>query len=165
MPFNPKKEYLFCAFGAAERCEAIEEFLEKQIDFDYLNQNQVIDDHFHLHKATVVEDIQDSYDAYTWRLTTRMMWFGNSFTRYLQPLNMTVEYFGEKVAFEYAFLIHYNAWLIIASVGGIVLFVVQLLYSLNNEVSLLESDTTYNGLYSIFICIWATLFIESWKQK
>ena len=57
MPFNGDKEYLFDSFGAAERCEAIEEFLESQIDFDYLTENQVIDTHFHLHKVTTIGDI------------------------------------------------------------------------------------------------------------
>jgi hypothetical protein len=118
-----------------------------------------------LHKKTTVEDIQQSFDRNGWRLTYRMLFFSSSFIRYLQPLNMTVEYFGEKVAFEYAFLAHYNAWLIIASVGGIILFIIQLLYSLQNDIGIMESDTMWNGLYSIFICVWATLFVESWKRK
>lgn len=123
VPFDTKRDYLFSCFAAAEKCEAIEEFLEQNMNFEYLTENQVVNEHFHLHKATVVEDIQGSYDRNWFRLTCRMMNFDNSFIRYMQPLNMTVQYFGEKIAFEYAFLIHYNAWLAIGSVGGIALFV------------------------------------------
>lgn len=93
------------------------------------------------------------------------MKFSNGWIRYLQPLNMTVQYFGEKIAFEYAFLVHYNAWLAIASVGAIALFVAQVIHADRLEVSLLEADSIYNGIYSMFICIWANLFIESWKRK
>jgi hypothetical protein len=28
----------------------------------------------------------------------------------------------------------------------------------------LYADTQYNGIYCIFICLWATLFVESWKR-
>lgn len=125
VPYEKEKEYLFSAFGAAERCEAIEEFLEQELDFAYLLENRVVEDHFHLHKATVVLDIQNSFDHYLGKLSLRMMLLDTAFKRYLQPLNMTVEYFGEKVAFEYAFLIHYTAWLLYASIGGVALFVVQ----------------------------------------
>lgn len=44
------------------------------------------------------------------------------FIKYFQPVNMVKNYFGEKFAFEYAFLIHYEAWLIVPSVLGILLF-------------------------------------------
>jgi hypothetical protein len=44
------------------------------------------------------------------------------FVKYFQPVNMVKNYFGEKFAFEYAFLIHYEAWLIVPSVLGLLLF-------------------------------------------
>jgi hypothetical protein len=47
----------FDCFGASQRCEAIEEFLEEEIDLDYFKDQGIIVDHFHLHKRTAIEDI------------------------------------------------------------------------------------------------------------
>ena len=83
VPYDNKKEFLFSCLSASEKCEAIEEFLEDNLRFDDLIENRIIDEHFHLHKATVVEDIQESYDRNSWRLTFHFMSFGNSWIRYL----------------------------------------------------------------------------------
>ena len=87
------------------------------------------------------------------------------FHKYFQPVNMVKNYFGEKVAFEYAFLIHYEAWLFLPSVLGILLFFYQLdRFRISGEFK--ESlDSPLNGVYGIFIAIWATAFVESWQRK
>ena len=61
-----------------------------------------------------------SVNAYIVRLIKGFL-FGD-FMKYFQPVNMIKNYYGEKFAFEYAFLIHYEAWLIVPSVIGILLF-------------------------------------------
>jgi hypothetical protein len=78
---------------------------------------------------------------------------------------MVKNYFGEKFAFEYAFLIHYEAWLIVPSILGIMLFFYQLdRFRISGEFK--ESlDSPLNGLYGVFIAIWATAFVESWTRK
>jgi len=42
----------FNSFDAAERLEAIEEFLKQEIDFEYYIATGVIEDHYPLHKAS-----------------------------------------------------------------------------------------------------------------
>jgi len=44
-----------------------------------------------------------------------------SYPKYFQPINMIKNYHGEKYAFEFAFLLHYQAWLLIPAAGGILL--------------------------------------------
>lgn len=156
----------FDCFQASQRCEAIEEFLEEEIDLDYFVDQGIILDHFHLHKRTTVEDIQDSFKHYYWKLLYAFLGFDDSFIKYMQPLNMMKMYYGEKVAFEYAYLIHYNAWLFIATVGGLALFAYQIYWWNTGPQGFtwLYSDTQYNGIYCVFIIIWATLFVESWKR-
>jgi hypothetical protein len=50
------------------------------------------------------------------------MWFERDYQSYMQPINMIKNYYGEKYAFEFAFLLHYQAWLYFPSVLGALLF-------------------------------------------
>jgi hypothetical protein len=45
------------------------------------------------------------------------------FGKYMQPMNMMKNYYGEKYAFEYCFLLHYVAWLMIPSALGVAVLV------------------------------------------
>ena len=76
-----------------------------------------------LHKRETVNEIIDSFDHYKWRLIRGMI-TGN-YTKYFEPINMIKNYYGEKYAFEYAFLMHYTAWLLIPGFLGI-LVVIQM---------------------------------------
>ena len=46
-----------------------------------------------------------------------------SYPKYFEPINMIKNYYGEKYAFEYAFLIHYAAWLLIPGFFGILVVI------------------------------------------
>ncbi len=41
----------------------------------------------------------------------------------LQPLHLIANYYGEKMAFFYAYLVFYTAWLMIPAVPGLGLFI------------------------------------------
>ena len=73
-----------------------------------------------MHQRQTMKAIIQSVKHYMGRLLKGFL-FGD-FIKYFQPVNMVKSYFGEKFAFEYAFLIHYEAWLIMPSILGILLF-------------------------------------------
>ena len=151
-------------FNAAEKLEAIEEFFETQIDFDELKESGVIEDHFHLHKRLAIDEIQVSFGKYARKLCCRMAC--GSYLKYAQPLNMVKNYYGEKVAFEYAFLLHYQSWLIYASIAGVALTIYQWSKWFRFDYDLSKAlDTEFNVLLGVFMALWATLFVESWKRK
>lgn len=76
------------------------------------------------------------------------------------PLNKIRGYFGEKIALYFEFLRFYQVALIIPSIIGFVVFIVQR--------TLPAQDTTLlalNVIYSIIMSIWATVFLEMWKRR
>lgn len=88
-----------------------------------------------------------------------------SFEKYMQPMNMIKNYYGEKYAFEYCFLLHYVAWLAVPSfVGCLVIIKMGLIYSETKSIGS-AMDTELNGAFGLFLTLWATCFVESWKRK
>ena len=59
---------------------------------------------------------------------SRMMWgfITGSFEHYMQPLSLIKNYYGQDFAFEYAFLLHYQSWLVIPSFFGLLFFFYQI---------------------------------------
>ena len=83
---------------------------------------------------------------------------------HLEILDVIMFYYGEKYAFYVAWLLHYTHFLIYPSVLGLALF----LYQYKTEESLndvLETPNVLNAVLAIFIAIWSTILVESWKQK
>ena len=73
VPYKNDKKNFYNCFAQAERCEAIEEILKDQIDFDYFTEAEIIESHFHLHRRTCIEDIQESFDKYQSKLESGLL--------------------------------------------------------------------------------------------
>jgi hypothetical protein len=43
----------------------------------------------------------------------------------MQPLQLIANYYGEKMAFFYAYLLFYTSWLLIPAIPGLILFIYQ----------------------------------------
>jgi hypothetical protein len=83
-----------------------------------------------------------------------------------QPIEEINNYYGEEVAFYFAWLGFYTTWLWGASALGTVAFV---LYVANNANGDSDPSKSYGlwviTIYSVFLALWATLFLEFWKRK
>jgi len=69
------------------------------------------------------------------------------------PLHEIREYWGEEVAFYFAWLENYTTWLQIPAVVGIITIIIE--------------NTVWKPIvmiYSFVIIMWATLFLEYWKR-
>lgn len=120
-PYNKDHPHSFCMFDADERQEAIEEYIGQEIDFDYYKTSGIIEEHYMLHKRDTVSLMIYSFDHYKWRLLRGMI--TGSYMKYFEPINMIKNYYGEKYAFEFAFLIHYAAWLLIPAFFGMLVVI------------------------------------------
>jgi hypothetical protein len=66
-------------------------------------------------------------------------------------------YFGEKIAFLYAWWSFYTAWLVIPGILGLAISIYQYVAG--------GIETVFTAIYAILVCFWVTIFIEKWKRK
>ena len=74
-----------------------------------------------------------------------------------QPLDRIAAYFGEMVGFYFAWLEFYTHWLVLPAIAGGALFVFQVWYG--------SVDAPYVPLFSLFMALWSTLFLEFWRRR
>ena len=76
------------------------------------------------------------------------------------PLNKIKNYFGEKVALYFEFLRFFQVSLLVPSILGLVVFIVQ--KSMNQDD---DAVLVLNIVYSVFMTVWATVYLEYWKRR
>ena len=76
------------------------------------------------------------------------------------PLNKIRNYYGEKIALYFEFLRYYQCSLLFPAIFGLVVFIVQRIVDQDTGLAL-----ALNAIYSIFMSIWATIFLEGWRRK
>ena len=74
-----------------------------------------------------------------------------------QPLDHIAEYFGETIAFYFAFMSFYTRWLVFPSVLGIIVFGVQM--------STRKLDHWLCAPYAIIVMLWVSFMLAFWRQK
>ena len=74
-----------------------------------------------------------------------------------QPLDSIADYYGESIAFHFAYLEYYTYWLIFPSVLGLIVFCFQ--------VGDKQLDHWLCIPYSISIMIWASFMLVFWRQR
>jgi len=124
----------------------------------------IIEEHYPLHRTRAHEQITGIMDKYLNKLSWRLFKFGN-WCKYLDPIHMVKRYYGEKFAFYFMFFVHYQALLWVPAIIGMCLFGYQMSFYAwygNMDYSL---DTAFNGAFGLFISIWASVFVESWRVK
>lgn len=121
-PFQKDRAHKYLSFTATESQKIIiDGILGKEIDFANLTDNGVIVDHFPLHKRKLIDKMQYSFKKSYQKLKWAFLIGG--WEKYMEPVNMIRNYYGESYAFEYAFLIHYQGWLQIPTLLGLILFI------------------------------------------
>lgn len=74
-----------------------------------------------------------------------------------QPIDQVAQYFGEKVAFYFAWMEMYTRWLVVPSIVGLALFCLQ--------VSSQRIDHPLAPLYAMFMALWTSAFLVAWKRR
>lgn len=78
---------------------------------------------------------------------------------------MVKNYYGEKVGFEYAFLYHYQAFLIYPAVVGVLITINSIYWLAKTGDLKLAFDTRWNGAFGLMVPVWGAVFKASWQRK
>jgi len=143
---------------------------KKEFSIETLLKAGVIIDHFMLHTSRKYA-IVESWNKHKFKLVISM--YGNNWKQHSEPINLIANYYGEKQAMYFAFLIHHTGWLLLPSFIGTLLFFYQFGIGLKNAEEgeswltayLNNVDIIENYVYFLFIAVWSTLYVESWKRK
>jgi len=74
-----------------------------------------------------------------------------------QPEDDIKNYFGEKIGLYFVWLGHYTKWLMTASLVGLGAW--TSIAALGNN-----PDSPAIPYFTVFMCVWTTLYLESWKR-
>jgi len=88
------------------------------------------------------------------------VWARSWYPLFQQPLGEIRDYFGEKVAFYFAWLQFYCQWLIFLAIGGVLLWFWQIATPPHPKI-----DVDILPFCGIVVAVWATLFLEFWKRR
>ena len=164
-------------FRSMERLRLIVSYIETEIGINYLQEHGFILAHFPLHniwqlkgKDTGVvndatqEDVLLRNILYDFKPANPdgplMQCWKTALINQKIPLSKIRNYYGEKIALYFEFLRYYQCSLLFPAIIGLVVFIVQRVLDQNSGPVL-----ALNVLYSIFMSIWATVFLEGWRRK
>ena len=163
LPFESKAKDLFYRFNSRQHQYIVTQLLRRELDIDRLMANKVLLEHFPLHSPERLNIIV------SWKEYRLRLWRGfvlGNFMENMQPLNVIKDYYGEKMAFYFSWLMHYTGWLMALSVFSLVFCIITLERGISNDIKLDQMfNTPYSFIYGVVVLIWVTLFHESWKRK
>jgi len=76
---------------------------------------------------------------------------------FYQPLDSIEQYFGEKVAFYFAWLQHTAVHLLVLTVGGLIVFLAQ--------IGSQDWDHPLRPFYAMFVMLWTFIVLINWKKR
>ena len=93
-----------------------------------------------------------------------------------ETITLIADYYGEKQAMYFAFLIHHNGMMCTPGVIGMLLWAYQIYWTTQFEPEEDKSknfitdyfvaiDCKMNYPFMIFLSLWGAIYIESWKRK
>uniref|UniRef100_T1JP27 Anoctamin n=1 Tax=Strigamia maritima TaxID=126957 RepID=T1JP27_STRMM len=171
---------LLCHYGRMRRAE---------VGIERLLEQEVFQAAYPLHDGNWKESNEENNNM---RYILYHYWARwNRWYKY-QPINHIREYFGEKIAFYFAFLGVYTSWLTIFAVFGLIIFAIQVYQVFDNEIVEKEYlmcprcancsqwhlsdlcvyfkaagifDSIPMVVFSVFACLWANIFLANWKRN
>lgn len=148
---------------------------DEEFDTKILVAAGVITQHFMLHTSEK-DSIMESWKKHRLALLRSMLGMGD-LSIHIEPILLIADYYGEKQAMYFTFLIHHIAMLCVPALFGLMLWGFHF-YNATQYVpkegeyngGFIDSyfnalDTKWNYPYLCMSAVWSTIYIESWKRK
>jgi hypothetical protein len=84
-------------------------------------------------------------------------WMTTTALPHQQPLDEVKDYYGERIALYFKWIGHYSICLVPPAVVGFGCWC--------HVTSLNDADVDSWPYFGLFVCLWCTLFLETWKRK
>jgi len=120
LPFVLEAQNNFQKFNATQKINLYKQIFEEEFDTDVLVQAEVILSHFMLHTLQRTEIVK-SWKKYKVKLILAMLGLGDLMNS-MEPIMMIADYYGERQAMYFTFLIHHISLLFIPAFFGLFLF-------------------------------------------
>eukprot|EP01047_Picozoa_sp_COSAG01_P039957 COSAG01_NODE_3331_length_6243_cov_5.546061_3_plen_338_part_00 len=147
-----------CVLCAVCRVQVIEELSRRDESGDRKVTANSLIDVFPLHVESERSWLQRNWG--TWAFLCRCRWIDEKhqshFGWHYQPLDEIRDYFGDHVALYFAWMNLYIRWLQPAALMG----VLTMIGHANGGID----QNPLTVMYSIFLALWSTLFLESWQR-
>lgn len=119
LPFVLEAQNNFQRFSASQKMILFNKIFASEFDVTVLVQVGVIKDHFMLH-SSMKGAVLNSWNGNKWSLMFSMLGIGDTMS-HIEPILLIADYYGEKQAMYFTFLIHHIAMLMIPSFFGLFL--------------------------------------------
>jgi hypothetical protein len=164
-------------FRSMERIRLLVSYIETEIGINSLQEKKYVTAHFPLHNTWQLKGKNSNITAAVAendRLLQNILFdfkplhaegpvstsWRTSLINQKLPLSKIKNYYGEKIALYFEFLRYYQTSLLLPGLIGLGVFIVQRLFH-EDSVQVLS----LNAFYSVFMTIWATIYLEGWKRK
>jgi anoctamin-10 len=156
-PYTIAEDHLFRPFKTQERLEICMKLIEDAIDIDAYLAGGVMKRIFSVHDESELNPIRDHWIKHLQPFAGWSDYTKSEESNTVEALNHVRSYYGEKVAFYYAWVCHYTATLTSIVAFSVALQVYHLVVS--------YKSSAYLAFYAIILTLWATYAGESWKNK
>lgn len=164
-------------FKSMDRIRLLSTYLETALDLNLLELKGYVAGHFPLHnkyqikgRSVIIpannelEEVQmknaiQGLKPFNYETHLLKLWKTSLFFQQI-PLSKIRNYFGEKIALYFEFLRTYQVYLLLPGILGLIVFNLQQYYPENSQIVM-----SMNIVYSIFMAIWSTVFLENWNRR
>eukprot|EP00736_Rhodelphis_marinus_P007211 Rmarinus@m.17409 len=164
-----------CVFTHAERARLMSDIIESMkaepdaqgnvrledggadLNLHELQHENILKDHFCLHDTEVVHLLRKTW-ANPWRRNPLYFLTGGALR---QDLNLIRDYFGERLAFYFAFLGYYSKWMSGPALVGCLIFFLRARSFGRDDW---EEEYQILPLFALLVAFWSTTFLEFLKR-
>ena len=138
-------------FNLIDKTRLVFGLISKALTLDHLIAYGILHDHYCVHQNLHLEQLKRDWASLAKVCT-------------VQPLRKIRTYFGERVAFYFAWIgFYYNVMIFAAGVGLLVyLFDSYVAPNISHDDMFLEYSAVF---FSLFLCLWGTFFDQLWGRR